>query len=478
MKRAASRRVSRSLISLVWLLSITGLIVFAQGATPPPSPATEHFALQTVVLGDGMTVERSVINGPPVPPIGYERAFVELPEPSRETGISILPVPAYDWSFGCSATSAAMIAAYYDRTSYPDMYTGPTNGGVMPLDNSVWPDWYDGYEWRNQCPLSATHNGLDGRATRGHVDDYWIRYGAPGPDPYTANGWAEHTAGDCTGDYMKTNKWFGTVQGFNYDGGTVFYNYPSGAPLYAATMEAGGIHVYDGGYGFKLFYESRGYAVTTMYNQYIRGAGSNPSLGFTYDQYKSEIDAGRPVMIHVQGHTMVGVGYDDSASNLMYIHDTWDYVTHTMQWGGSYAGMDHYAVTIVQLEAVAPGSPGGLIATAFSPSRINLAWNDNSWNESGFRIERSPDSPGAWTEIDTVGPNAETYRDLGLSGNTTYFYRVRAYNTVGYSGYSNEAHDTTLSGSQHRAYVPVVFSGAHLRVGGTENWSFEDGPID
>jgi hypothetical protein len=53
-------------------------------------------------------------------------------------------------------------------------------------------------------------------------------------------------------------------------------------------------------------------------------------------------------MIHVTGHTMVGVGYDD-ATNLMYIHDTWDYNTYTMTWGGSYAGMDHYGVTIVHL---------------------------------------------------------------------------------------------------------------------------------
>ena len=58
---------------------------------------------------------------------------------------------------------------------------------------------------------------------------------------------------------------------------------------------------------------------------------------------------------------MVGIGYDD-ATNLMYIHDTWDYSTHTMTWGGSYSGMDHYAVTIVNLEE----------------SEIEVAGNSNS----------------------------------------------------------------------------------------------------
>jgi hypothetical protein len=183
----------------------------------------------------------------------------------------------------------------------------------------------------------------------GHVDDYWIYYGQPGPDPWEGN-WTEHTYGDCTGDYMKTNQWFSS-QGFNTDGSTVYYSYTDGSPLYASDIESYGLDIYDGPYGLKQFYESRGYTVTDMYNQKIKGQGSNPDLGFTYDQYCSEIDAGRPVMIHVVGHTMVGFGYDTS-SNLMYIHDTWDYSTYTMTWGGSYAAMQHVAVSIVSLESM------------------------------------------------------------------------------------------------------------------------------
>jgi hypothetical protein len=196
--------------------------------------------------------------------------------------------------------------------------------------------------------LSATHLGLDGRITKGHVDDYWIYYGQPGPDPWVGN-WTEHTYGDCTGDYMKTNQWFSS-ESFNTDGSTVYYSYTDGALLPASDIENYGLDIYDGPYGFKQFYESRGYTVTNMYNQKIKGQGSNPSLGFTYAQYCSEIDAGRPVMIHVVGHTMVGVGYDDS-SNLVYLHDTWDYSTYTMTWGSSYSGMQHQAVSIVTLES-------------------------------------------------------------------------------------------------------------------------------
>ena len=83
-------------------------------------------------------IDRIVIDGPPVPPPGYERTIAKLPQPWQTTAVNILSdVPTFDWSYGCSATSAAMLAGYYDRTGYPDMYVGPTNGGVMPLDNSV-----------------------------------------------------------------------------------------------------------------------------------------------------------------------------------------------------------------------------------------------------------------------------------------------------------------------------------------------------
>jgi hypothetical protein len=72
--------------------------------------------------------------------------------------------------------------------------------------------------------------------------------------------------------------------------------------------------------------------------------------GFTLAQYQHEIDAGRPVLIQVTGHTMLGVGYDNAGSTI-YVHDTWDFSSHSMTWGGSYSGMEHYAVGVFVVEA-------------------------------------------------------------------------------------------------------------------------------
>jgi alpha-tubulin suppressor-like RCC1 family protein len=85
-----------------------------------------------------------------------------------------------------------------------------------------------------------------------------------------------------------------------------------------------------------------------------------------------------------------------------------------------------------------------LTATTASSSQINLSWADNSGNEDGFKIERSPDGTN-FTQIAQVLPNTTAYRNTGLALGTTYFYRVRAYNRGGSSDFSNVPNATTLT---------------------------------
>lgn len=95
------------------------------------------------------------------------------------------------------------------------------------------------------------------------------------------------------------------------------------------------------------------------------------------------------------------------------------------------------------LQSQPPSAPTNLTATAVSSSQINLTWQDNSTNETGFRIERASSSAGPFTQIATVGAETTTYSNTGLSASTTYYYRVCAYNSDGNSPYSNVASATT-----------------------------------
>ncbi len=267
-----------------------------------------------------------------------------IPEHLREPGpvaqltrasVVLNGVPAFDWCYGCSATAAAMMAGYYDRREYLRMYTGPTNGGKMPLNNSSWGS--------GECPLSATHQGYDGLATQGHVDRFWRGFEQSGNDPF-GSGDPTGTYADCTADFMGTNQdWWNNV-----DGGTAFYYISNGSALHDySECETGTPRRRDGIRGLRLFFESRGYTVTQNYNQHIDGL-EGVTNGFTYDQYKAEIDAGRPVLIHIVGHSMLGVGYE-SGTNTIYIHDTWNHQMHSMQWGGIYSDAQHTSVSVIHL---------------------------------------------------------------------------------------------------------------------------------
>jgi hypothetical protein len=105
---------------------------------------------------------------------------------------------------------------------------------------------------------------------------------------------------------------------------------------------------------------------------------------------------------------------------------------------------------VIALNSGAPTAtpaPTNLSATAVSGSQINLAWTDNTSDESEFRIERLADG-ATYTEIGVVAADVTTYADTSLSAATQYWYRVRAYNATGPSAFAGPTSATTLSSSQ------------------------------
>ena len=353
MERHLARKILLSpILTAILLLSITGSTfanplpqeIIPNGDNPQIEIINPYYSIEYLTTADGIPLLREIINGPsnPIPEYQAEReASMTTIEPE---GI-IANFPSFDWVFGCSAVSSAMIAAYYDRGLYPNLYTGPTNGGVMPLTDTSWPTWSDGFETYPNNPLIASRNGLDGRTSKGSIDDYWIQYNSSTQDPYITGGWTQHGWGTAIGDYMKTSQ---SAYG-NTDGSTTFYNWTSSTEkLTCADMVTNNIFQDDGTYGRKLFYEARGYTVTDCYNQKTDNNGG----GFTLNNFKAEIDAGHPVLLNLAGHSIVGYGYNGST---IYIRDTWDSDpahSYTMTWGGSYSGMSLQSVSVVHLSSL------------------------------------------------------------------------------------------------------------------------------
>ena len=109
---------------------------------------------------------------------------------------------------------------------------------------------------------------------------------------------------------------------------------------------------------------------------------------------------------------------------------------------------------------VPPSAPSGLSATAASQTAINLAWTDNSADETGFKVERATSSGGPWTLLATTAANAATYASTGLAGSTTYFFRVAATRSGMDSAYSPTASATTFSDTAPPAVSSAAASSA------------------
>jgi len=88
--------------------------------------------------------------------------------------------------------------------------------------------------------------------------------------------------------------------------------------------------------------------------------------------------------------------------------------------------------------------PSNLVASQISGAKtVSLTWTDNSSLENGFQIERYIGT--GFESLATVSTNTTSYTDtdtIGFEFDSTYSYRVRAYNDYSgmvYTDYSNEA---------------------------------------
>ena len=435
--------VGLSLILLVAILMTPISDVNAQDGTPPVQTAeptqvsvevvNDYYSVVTATLADGTRLSAQWINGPSEPP------DLAAWEASRVTALdrdaTQLPFfPSYSWVYGCSAVSGAMIAAYYDNNGYTNMYSGPTNGGVMPQTDTYWDAWNDGHNNFPNNPLIASHNGIDGHAGDGSLNDYWVSLNSEGPEPWEDDG-LQHAWGTAIGDYMKTSQWAYN----NIDGETRFYNYWQGEVysherLTCSTLESEGYGPNDGTVGRKLFYEERGYTVTDCYSQYVDAVEAG---GFSLADYQAEIDAGHPVMINLEGHTVVGFGYDGST---IYIRDTWDSdiasEPHYMTWGGSYQTMAMKSVSIVHLDDSPEFSKTGPSneASGFNPSSLTLFWGDSA---GALAYEYCIDTDLSCTPW--ISTETETSVTLSaLAGAETYYWQVLATGSSG-TTYANGA---------------------------------------
>jgi len=214
-------------------------------------------------------------------------------------------VPEYDWRNGCSPTSAGMMMGYYDLNGYNSLYYQK----LIPRGPAELSTFVPSSQRANKAISSSQH-----------ISDYYIDYGHSGDDPCDGNLTTCHGGGNCLADFMGTSQdmdWLtitsncstsGLSKPINPDGQSRFWNYLNENALPWTTIDDwdGCFWETSGMYGIAEYVQYKGYGVSSLYNQYIH---ERISGGFTFANFKAEIDAGRPALLHLDGHTMLAYGY-------------------------------------------------------------------------------------------------------------------------------------------------------------------------
>lgn len=134
-----------------------------------------------------------------------------------------------------------------------------------------------------------------------------------------------------------------------------------------------------------------------------------------------------------------------------------------------------------------PADPSELTVTSVVSAQNDLSWKDNADVETGYVVERKTGQLGTYSVIAASLPaNTTSFKDTGIaSSGAIYYYRVKAFNNVGSSGYSNEAYavihtsttyyvsttgnDTNAGTSAKTAWRTIAHAASLAQAGDTVN---------
>ena len=246
-------------------------------------------------------------------------------------------MPEAEYMFGCTPTAVAMVLGYYDLYGYRDAdLSNMIEGDVDSKSRGT-----DG----NAYNMNAFDTAL-GRATA--TESFVSRFHSAGGKEITPSQELKYAfksdkktmntdVWDCIADYLGTGQyWRGN------DNLSTSITYCSLEDLYdddrTFEITAGStkrtVRNIDTSmlYGLDLYVQSRGYAmdyeITGSYLVDLAGGS------FTFADYMREIDAGRPVLISIQGHSMTGYGYNAETEEIIF--DDCYVSGRRMKWNGTY----------------------------------------------------------------------------------------------------------------------------------------------
>ncbi len=139
-----------------------------------------------------------------------------------------------------------------------------------------------------------------------------------------------------------------------------------------------------------------------------------------------------------------GGSFTTKPANLCDFGDAKDDSSSGGQWKWTCNGVNYGRnVSCFANIIVVPVAPINLATSNITQTSLTLSWTDKATNEIGYKIYKNGNS----TPIATIGVNSSSYNVTGLTANTTYTFRVAAYNLAGEGSASINATTKSPNGS-------------------------------
>jgi len=321
-----------------------------------PLQAGDDGALEDALLAL-WPLEARTTSGP-VPPKGLFRG---VSAEALDYEVTIPGVPAYLWLNGCGPTAAGMIFGYWDARGFNNLVPGDASTQTAAVDDMI--------------------------STSGNYNDYCLPMDSPGailPDLSEPPFGDEHPD-DCIADFMKTSQ--------SYHG----WAYGWSNPLY----------IDDAFMNYAQFADPN-YVVSSQILIWT---------AFTWDRFRAEIDAGRPVILLVDldgqfypDHFVTAIGYGEEGGVPMYgCLDTWDHNIHWFEFKRFTPGVPwgFYGASTCSIRYVGPiqinlQTPADLSRLSAAPT---LTWATDAGTNNVFAMDLSL-SPGFgvyWSTLENAG---------------------------------------------------------------------------
>ncbi len=267
-------------------------------------------------------------------------------------------MPKAEYMYGCMPTSVGMILGYYDLYGYNGKSLSNLISGTVAVNSRG----TDG----NAYDMDAFDTVLGKAiASKGYVSRF---YGTTPEEelPHTYKGSTTElntSEWDCIADYLGTGQyWRGngdkaTTETSDTVNDLYTKNYTSGSITYGSTTRTILWRNISMQYGLDLYVQSRGYSLDRKNTGSFKVDTNGGS--FTFEDFKKEIDAGRPVVVSITGHAMVAYGYNASTKEIIF-DDCYD-ADQRMKWGSTYyySGASRPIESIITIVFNVSGGGGG-----------------------------------------------------------------------------------------------------------------------